>query len=96
MRRFYFAPRFLVFLMLAFAPMLLSGCDVGGQASCKEECSVDDDCGDGLGCFELSTGQVCVPYECSACFDGGQRCNWNEGYDQDEMFVCNFAECSTY
>ena len=71
------------------------GCIESGTAQCKEECTKDEDCMDGLACIDTSTyGLACIPERCNACYDDGNSCYFDEeALDDFGAIVCTFDQC---
>jgi|JI102314A1RNA_FD_contig_61_1879527_length_951_multi_2_in_0_out_0_2 hypothetical protein len=66
------------------------------EASCKEACDKDDDCETGLACLATVTGNLCLPAECTACFESGRTCYHSENLSEQaegESLMCEFTEC---
>ena len=86
------------FTAVLTAVLLISAtaCDAGGSASCKETCSIDDDCQSGLACFSTNSGRICLPSGCGACFSDGRTCQYNENFAEQangEPRECTFSQC---
>jgi hypothetical protein len=64
--------------------------DGDGQASptCRQPCTYDTDCTGTEACLSTSDGLICLPFECTDCFEVGASCSSNAS-------TCEFLECGT-
>ncbi len=69
---------------------ILGGCS-SSKSECKESCSHDSDCEDGLACFNTqSSGHICLPSDCSGCSVG---CQYTLTSYTDGNVTCSFTSC---